>query len=58
MTDREVLLANAAQAIREQRADGQKKDERFEPPEGTSPTASSLPAPEKRAGTTHAARPA
>lgn len=43
MTDRDELLANAAQAIREQRvedgtAEGQRKQERMEPPKGTGPT--------------------
>jgi predicted PurR-regulated permease PerM len=43
MTDREALLANAAQAIREQRQDAEdagekRKQERMEPPDGTAPT--------------------
>ena len=41
MTDREVLLANAAQVIAEQRADEEgeaRKSERLEPPKGTAPT--------------------
>jgi predicted PurR-regulated permease PerM len=43
MTDREELLANAAQAIREQRdeegtAEGKRKQERMEPPRGTGAT--------------------
>ncbi|WP_137152643.1 AI-2E family transporter [Devosia sp. FKR38] len=43
MTAREELLANAAQAIREQSEEagtdnGKRKDERFEPPEGTAPS--------------------
>nr|WP_295889939.1 AI-2E family transporter [uncultured Devosia sp.] len=43
MTDREELLANTARAIREQAEEEQKpsdkrKEERFEPPEGTAPT--------------------
>jgi len=43
MTDRDVLLANAAQVIREQRTDEgteeeQRKQERLEPPRGTAPT--------------------
>lgn len=37
MTDRDVILANAAQAIKEQRTE-KKKEDRFEPPEGTGPT--------------------
>jgi len=43
MTERETVLANAAQAIREQREDevdtnDKRKQERLEPPEGTAPT--------------------
>lgn len=46
MTERDELLANAAQAIKEQRQDaengengeGKRKQERMEPPEGTAPT--------------------
>lgn len=43
MTAREELLANAAQAIREQAEEAEtdnekRKDERFEPPEGTAPS--------------------
>lgn len=43
MTDREALLANAAQAIREQRRDAgdeteKRKQERMEPPDGTAPS--------------------
>lgn len=41
MTDREELLANAAQVIREQRQDeraGNREREREEPPQGTGPT--------------------
>lgn len=43
MTEREILLANAAQAIKEQRDDAEdsvekRKQERLEPPEGTAPT--------------------
>ncbi|HWV20415.1 MAG TPA: AI-2E family transporter [Devosia sp.] len=43
MTDREALLANTAQAIKEQRQDAEDNDEkrkqgRLEPPEGTAPT--------------------
>jgi predicted PurR-regulated permease PerM len=41
MSDREVLLANAAQVIREQRQDSEaeaRKKERDEPPQGTGPT--------------------
>lgn len=40
MTDREELLANAAQVIREQRQDEEegRKEERLEPPRGTGPT--------------------
>ena len=43
MTEREVLLANAAQAIKEQRQnveaeEEKRKQERMEPPEGTAPT--------------------
>lgn len=43
MTEREALLANAAQAIKEQRQEseaegGERKQERMEPPEGTAPT--------------------
>jgi len=41
MTDRDELLANAAQAIREQREDEateKRKQSRLEPPEGTAPT--------------------
>jgi predicted PurR-regulated permease PerM len=43
MTDREALLANTAQAIKEQRQDAEdsgekRKQERMEPPEGTAPT--------------------
>ncbi|MBO9587447.1 AI-2E family transporter [Devosia sp.] len=43
MTEREALLANAAQAIREQRQEAEdsaekRKQERMEPPEGTAPT--------------------
>ncbi|KRA99082.1 hypothetical protein ASD83_00635 [Devosia sp. Root685] len=43
MTDRDALLANAAQAIKEQRQDaedieGKRKQGRLEPPEGTAPT--------------------
>ncbi len=41
MTDREVLLANAAQVIAEQREDEEgeaRKSERLEPPKGTAPT--------------------
>ncbi|CAN7387748.1 AI-2E family transporter [Devosia sp. LjRoot3] len=43
MTERDELLANAAQAIKEQRQDAQngeekRKQERLEPPEGTAPT--------------------
>lgn len=43
MTERDELLANAAQAIKEQRQDAEngeekRKQERLEPPEGTAPT--------------------
>ena len=41
MSERELLLANAAQAIREQRQDSEaeeRKKEREEPPQGTGPT--------------------
>ncbi len=43
MSDRDILLANAAQVIREQRQDEnseeeQRKQERMEPPRGTAPT--------------------
>lgn len=43
MTEREALLANAAQAIKEQREEAEdsgekRKQERMEPPEGTAPT--------------------
>lgn len=43
MTDRDALLANAAQAIKEQRQEAEdatekRKQERMEPPEGTAPT--------------------
>ncbi|OAM79244.1 AI-2E family transporter [Devosia elaeis] len=41
MSDRDELLANAAQAIREQREDDEEEDrkqERMEPPRGTGPT--------------------
>ncbi|MNY78728.1 hypothetical protein D3C86_2191000 [compost metagenome] len=46
MTERDELLANAAQAIKEQRQDaenggdgeGKRKQERMEPPDGTAPT--------------------
>ena len=41
MTDRDELLANAAQAIREQRRDAEAEDrkrDREEPPQGTGPT--------------------
>lgn len=43
MTDRQELLANTARAIREQAAEAEKpnekrKEERFEPPEGTAPS--------------------
>lgn len=43
MTERDILLANAAQAIKEQRDDAvdsveKRKQERLEPPEGTAPT--------------------
>lgn len=41
MSDRDLLLANAAQAIREQREDPEeerRKQERMEPPKGTGPT--------------------
>ncbi|WP_083982483.1 AI-2E family transporter [Devosia soli] len=43
MSEREVVLANAAQVIREQREDDadsneKRKQERMEPPEGTAPT--------------------
>ena len=43
MSDRQALLANTAKAIREQAqeaedANGKRKEERFEPPEGTAPS--------------------
>lgn len=43
MTERDILLANAAQAIKEQRDDAEdsvekRKQERLEPPDGTAPT--------------------
>jgi hypothetical protein len=45
MTDRQELLANTAKAIREQAEEAEaevsnekRKDERFEPPEGTAPS--------------------
>lgn len=48
MTDREALLANAAQAIREQRRDAgdeteKRKQERMEPPDGTAPSGVEAP---------------
>ena len=51
MTDRQELLANTARAIREkaalsaaEAASGKRKEERFEPPEGTAPSGVESPA--------------